>query len=111
MASESFRGLSRLRALADGLCGRGGLAVEPATPHDTGMTLNDLLEFAGRLADAAGDAIRPHFRTRFDVETKTDSSPVTVADRAAAAAMRALDRNSVGQGTRVPERGDLGGRR
>src|SRR3546814_4322803 len=90
MASESFRGLSRLRALADGLCGRGGLAVEPATPHDTGMTLNDLLEFAGRLADAAGDAIRPHFRTRFDVETKTDSSPVTVADRAAEAAMRAL---------------------
>src|SRR3546814_14413690 len=83
MASESFRGLSRLRALADGLCGRGGLAVEPATPHDTGMTLNDLLEFAGRLADAAGDAIRPHFRTRFDVETKTDSSPVTLADRAA----------------------------
>src|SRR3546814_10966563 len=54
------------------------------------MTLNDLLEFAGRLADAAGDAIRPHFRTRFDVETKTDSSPVTVADRAAEAAMRAL---------------------
>src|SRR3546814_1984359 len=90
MASESFRGLSRLRALADGLCGRGGLAVEPATPHDTGMTLNDLLEFAGRLADAAGDAIRPHFRTRFDVETKTGSSPVTVADRAAEAAMRAL---------------------
>ena len=54
------------------------------------MTLNDLLQFAGRLADAAGDAIRPHFRTRFDVETKTDSSPVTVADRAAEAAMRAL---------------------
>src|SRR3546814_9338541 len=75
---------------SDLLCGRGGLAVEPATPHDTGMTLNDLLEFAGRLADAAGDAIRPHFRTRFDVETKTDSSPVTVADRAAEAAIRAL---------------------
>src|SRR3546814_13184085 len=54
------------------------------------MTLNDILEFAGRPADAAGDAIRPHFRTRFDVETKTDSSPVTVADRAAEAAMRAL---------------------
>lgn len=48
------------------------------------------LAFAHRLADAAGDAIRPHFRSRLDVESKSDASPVTIADRAAEAAMRAL---------------------
>ena len=46
--------------------------------------------FAKRLADAAGEAIRPFFRAGFDVERKDDASPVTEADRAAEAAMRAL---------------------
>ena len=48
------------------------------------------IALAGRLADAAGAAIRPHFRNHFDVETKPDRSPVTIADRAAEQAMRAL---------------------
>jgi histidinol phosphatase-like enzyme (inositol monophosphatase family) len=48
------------------------------------------VELAERLADAAGAAIRPFFRARFDVETKADASPVTEADRAAEAAMRRL---------------------
>jgi inositol-phosphate phosphatase/L-galactose 1-phosphate phosphatase/histidinol-phosphatase len=48
------------------------------------------LAFANRLAEAAGEAIRPFFRAAFDVETKPDLSPVTAADRAAEAAMRAL---------------------
>lgn len=48
------------------------------------------LDVAERLADAAGAAIRPYFRTRFDVEVKPDASPVTQADRAAEAAMRRL---------------------
>jgi inositol-phosphate phosphatase/L-galactose 1-phosphate phosphatase/histidinol-phosphatase len=43
-----------------------------------------------RLADATGDAIRPFFRARFEVETKADASPVTQADRAAEAAIRAI---------------------
>lgn len=45
---------------------------------------------AHRLADAAGAAIRPWFRRPFLVETKEDFSPVTIADREAEAAIRAL---------------------
>lgn len=49
----------------------------------------DLIAFANRLADLAGEAIRPHFRRRtMAVESKADASPVTVADRAAETAMR-----------------------
>jgi histidinol phosphatase-like enzyme (inositol monophosphatase family) len=53
------------------------------------MTEADL-ELAGRLTDAAGAAIRPFFRKRFAMEAKADLSPVTEADRAAEAAMRAI---------------------
>lgn len=45
---------------------------------------------AERLADAAGAAIRPYFRQKLDIETKGDLSPVTAADRASEAAMRAI---------------------
>jgi inositol-phosphate phosphatase/L-galactose 1-phosphate phosphatase/histidinol-phosphatase len=48
------------------------------------------IDLARRLADAAGNAIRPFFRARFEMETKADASPVTQADRAAEAAMRAI---------------------
>ncbi len=48
------------------------------------------VELAERLTDAAGAAIRPFFRAKFDSETKADASPVTEADRAAEAAMRRL---------------------
>jgi len=48
------------------------------------------LSFAHQLADLAGAAIRPYFQAHGDVETKGDASPVTQADRAAEAAMRAL---------------------
>lgn len=53
------------------------------------MTEDDIL-LAQRLADAAGQAIRPFFRSRFERETKPDASPVTEADRASEAAMRAI---------------------
>lgn len=53
------------------------------------FTENDIA-LANALADAAGQAIRPFFRARFEIETKDDSSPVTQADRAAEAAMRRL---------------------
>ena len=49
--------------------------------------------FAERLAQAAGDAILPHFRQRIEIDNKHgDGSfdPVTEADRAAERAMRAL---------------------
>ena len=54
------------------------------------MTCDDDIALAHRLADAAGAAIRPHFRALAAVETKADASPVTIADRAAEAAMRTI---------------------
>jgi len=55
------------------------------------MRLTDAdIAFAQELADAAGAAIRPYFRAEHGLETKSDRSPVTLADRAAEAAMRAL---------------------
>ena len=50
----------------------------------------DDLKLAHRLADAAGEAIRPLFRGNWDSERKADRSPVTEADRAAEAAIRAI---------------------
>jgi len=52
--------------------------------------LDGFLALAAELADAAGAAIRPYFRTRLTVDDKADLSPVTAADRAAEAAMRQL---------------------
>lgn len=54
------------------------------------MALDSDLALANRLADAAGEAIRPFFRAEFALENKADSSPVTEADRAAEQAMRAI---------------------
>ncbi|MFD1610302.1 histidinol-phosphatase [Sphingomonas tabacisoli] len=54
------------------------------------MTLDNDIALAHALADAAGAAIRPYFRARYDLEIKADASPVTQADREAEAAMRAL---------------------
>ncbi|KQM65413.1 MULTISPECIES: histidinol-phosphatase [unclassified Sphingomonas] len=48
------------------------------------------LTFAAQLADAAGAAIRPRFRSNYGLEIKDDASPVTLADREAEAAMRRL---------------------
>lgn len=48
--------------------------------------------FLDRLADAASEAIMPHFRAEAAVDNKSDShfDPVTIADRNAEAAMRRL---------------------
>ncbi len=48
------------------------------------------IDLAQRLADAAGAAIRPYFRAEHGLEAKDDASPVTLADKAAEAAMRRL---------------------
>lgn len=57
------------------------------------MTLEPgrLLAFAERLADEAGRIITPYFRsTTIAIDQKIDDTPVTVADREAEQAMRAL---------------------
>jgi inositol-phosphate phosphatase / L-galactose 1-phosphate phosphatase / histidinol-phosphatase len=54
------------------------------------MTMDDDIALALRLADAAGEAIRPHFRSGLIPERKGDASPVTLADRAAEEAMRRI---------------------
>jgi len=50
----------------------------------------DLLHTAHALADAAAAISLQHFRTPLDIITKADESPVTLADRAAEAAMREI---------------------
>ncbi len=54
------------------------------------MNLDPDIALALRLADAAGEAIRPWFRKPIDVLRKDDATPVTEADRAAEAAMRRI---------------------
>ena len=66
------------------------------------VALDGFLALASELADAAGAAIRPYFRTKLAVDDKADLSPVTAADRAAEAAMRHLIN------TRFPEHGIIG---
>lgn len=60
------------------------------------------VELAQRLADASGAVIRRHFRTPFAVDAKGDTTPVTIADREAEAAIRALLKRE------VPDHGILG---
>jgi inositol-phosphate phosphatase/L-galactose 1-phosphate phosphatase/histidinol-phosphatase len=66
------------------------------------VDLDPFLALAADLADAAGEAIRPHFRQPLAVDTKADLSPVTVADRAAEEIMRRLI------AARFPEHGIVG---
>jgi len=57
------------------------------------MTAIDFAAFVDELAAVSGETIRPFFRTALGVENKGpagDFDPVTAADRAAEAAMRAL---------------------
>ena len=55
-------------------------------------TARELRGFATRLADAAGAVIRKYYRAPLTVESKSDASPVTVADREAEQALRAMIR-------------------
>ena len=48
------------------------------TPEES--NLSELLEFAENLADTADIPVLSHFRSKLDIEDKSDSSPVTVAD-------------------------------
>ncbi|MFC0685555.1 histidinol-phosphatase [Novosphingobium clariflavum] len=61
------------------------------------MKLDQDIALAMRLADAAGEAIRPHFRSGLTAERKSDASPVTIADQAAEEAMRRILKAEVPQ--------------
>ncbi|MBE7635438.1 histidinol-phosphatase [Sneathiella sp. P13V-1] len=50
----------------------------------------EFIDLAHRLADAAGEVIRPLFRQKLDIISKDDMSPVTIADRNAELAMRKI---------------------
>jgi histidinol-phosphatase len=50
----------------------------------------EFIALAGRLADTARGVVLGYFRQAFDIESKADESPVTVADREAETAMRGL---------------------
>jgi len=63
---------------------------------------DDLVAFAGRLADASGGIAKRYFRSGVGIETKPDKSPVTLADREAEAAIRKLI------GERYPAHGVVG---
>jgi len=52
--------------------------------------IEDDIALAQRLADAAGEVIRPFFRAAYSSESKADASPVTEADRAAETAIRSI---------------------
>ena len=43
--------------------------------------LNDFISFANTLADKSSEIIMQYFRRRFSIETKEDSTPVTIADK------------------------------
>ena len=66
------------------------------------IDLDAFLTFAQRLADAAGEVIRPYFRKPLAIRDKADLSPVTAADREAEEVMRALIERH------FPEHGILG---
>ncbi len=69
-----------------------GLPLTPSVALDD-AALADLMAFAGRLADAAGAEILPYFRSDLEVQNKARGScydPVTLADRSAEQAIRAL---------------------
>ncbi len=71
---------------------RADLPATPAVALDDAR-LADLMAFAGRLADAAGAEILPYFRSDLEVQNKARGScydPVTLADRTAEQAIRAL---------------------
>jgi histidinol phosphatase-like enzyme (inositol monophosphatase family) len=58
----------------------------------SGEPTRQLVEFALRLADAAGAVVRRYYRAPLTVESKADASPVTVADREAEETLRAMIR-------------------
>ncbi len=61
-----------------------------ADPDSSASDPAAYVDFAHRLADAAGAVARKYFRAPIAIDNKADDTPVTIADREAEAAMRAL---------------------
>jgi len=49
---------------------------------------NEFRKFAKHLADISANVIKPYFRTKIEIEKKSDQSPVTIADKKAEDIMR-----------------------
>ncbi len=60
------------------------MSQDPSGPDE------NLIALAGTLADAAREVVTGHFRKPLDIDAKPDDSPVTIADKQAEDAMRAL---------------------
>ena len=52
--------------------------------------LNEFISFADKLADKSAEIIMQYFRHRFNIETKEDNTPVTIADKNAEIKIRDL---------------------
>lgn len=52
--------------------------------------MQEFIQLAQELADEAGEIIRPYFRQNMVVDSKSDDSPVTVADRTVEERLRAI---------------------
>jgi inositol-phosphate phosphatase / L-galactose 1-phosphate phosphatase / histidinol-phosphatase len=66
------------------------LAVRQKNPQEAVMASRSDLALIAALADASGAVIRPYYRAECGLEAKDDETPVTQADRAAEAAIRAI---------------------
>jgi len=64
--------------------------TQPHAPCPEAPCPEAFVTLAERLADAAGEIARGYFRQAIEIERKDDETPVTIADREAEAAMRAL---------------------
>lgn len=66
------------------------------------MSNQPFIDFIQELAQSSGVVIRKYFRSAMDVETKSDQTPVTIADRQAEQIMRTMIQE------RYPDHGILG---
>jgi fructose-1,6-bisphosphatase/inositol monophosphatase family enzyme len=65
-------------------------------------SLQEYLNFANKLADAAGITSMEYFRTSLSIDNKSDESPVTIADKNTELKIRSLIENE------YPDHGILG---
>ena len=54
------------------------------------VNMQEFMTLAHHLADEAGEVIRQYYRQPFDVESKSDESPVTIADKSVEQRLRAI---------------------
>jgi inositol-phosphate phosphatase/L-galactose 1-phosphate phosphatase/histidinol-phosphatase len=65
-------------------------AQQQSASSSSSPVTSEIISVAHELADAAAAVTTPYFRTSVPVDIKTDASPVTIADRQAEIAMRAV---------------------